>query len=125
VAERSPTSVPLASSNGTTHDKADADKEAVQVKQFKVIAMFDYPGIDRSVLIEAIDARQALLRAVLDRRLPIRYQRDHEGNLQPFFWDRAHGRTSRWPRVEKDNYLVWSEDSGETCRLRFEVVELD
>lgn len=95
------------------------------MKQFKVIAMFDYPGIDRSVLIEAIDAHQALLRAVLDRRLPIRYQRDHEGNLQPFFWEGALGGTSRWPRVEKDNYLVWSEGPGRTCRLRFEVIELD
>ena len=96
------------------------------MKQFKVIAMFDYPEIDRSVLIDAVDARQTLLRAVLDHHLPVCYQRNSHGNLQPVYWNRALGGGSRWPRVEKNRYLVWPGDTaGKPGRLRFEIIELE
>jgi hypothetical protein len=95
----------------------------VRVKQFKVIAMFDYPEIERSVLIRAIDSHQALLRAVLEQRLPIAYRRDSGGNLQPAYWQETRTGNSRWPRIEHDKYLTWTGRAP--GRLRFEVIEID
>lgn len=96
------------------------------MKRFKVIAMFEYPEIDRSVLIDAVDAHQALLRAVLDRQLPICYRRNAAGNLQPVYWDKRFAAgNSRWPRVDRNRYLVWpGQSSDNPGRLRFEVIEL-
>jgi len=85
--------------------------------------MYDYPEINRSVHINAADSQQAILRAVLDQQLPISYARDHQGNMQPVFWKMEMAGQTRWPRIEKNNRLVW-QGRHHQGQLRFEVEEI-
>ena len=94
------------------------------MKHFRVIAMYDYPEINRSVQIDAEDARQAILRAILDQRLPVTYARDGRGHLQPLYWQPDMGGMTRWPQIDRNNRLLW-KSSQHQGQLRFEVEETD
>jgi len=85
--------------------------------------MFEYPDINRSVLVTAIDAHQAVLRAVLDQKLPVSFRRDQHGNLQAKYWDTSLKGSSQWPSIYKGNCLVWT-DGSQQFRLRFETIEI-
>lgn len=94
------------------------------MNQYRVIAMYDYPEINRSVLIDAQDPHQAILRAILEQQLAIAYARDAQGNLQPLFWQTEMAGQTRWPRIEKNNRLTWQSQHHQG-QLRFEVEEID
>jgi len=94
------------------------------MKRFRVIAMYDYPEINRSVRVIAEDPQQAILRAVLDQRLPITYARDERGHLQPQYWQPDMGGETRWPRIDRNNRLLW-KSTHHQGQLRFEVEETD
>lgn len=92
------------------------------VKTYRVIAIFTYPPIDKSALVRAETIDLAILRAVLDRKIPVEYRRDRHGNLQPAYWTPQMGGKTRWPRIEQQNRVVWG-DNDQRRVLRVEVVE--
>ena len=92
------------------------------VKSYRVIAIFTYPPIDRSAVIQAESIDLAILRAVLEQKIPVEYRRDRHGNLQPAYWTPEMGGHTRWPRIEQQSKVVWgSKDQPRV--LRVEVVE--
>ena len=93
------------------------------MRHYRVIAMYDYPEINRSVQVDAEDPHQAVLRAVLDQRLPVCYERDRNGDLQPQYWPSHVSGQSRWPRIDRNHRLIW-EVREQLRQLRFEVEEI-
>lgn len=85
--------------------------------------MYDYPEINRSVQIDAEDPQQAILRAILDQRLPVTYARDPQGHLQPLFWQPEMAGETRWPQIDRNNRLLWRSGQHQG-HLRFEVEEM-
>lgn len=92
------------------------------MKTYRVIAIFTYPPIDRSAVVQAESVDMAILRAVVDRKIPIEYRRDKHGNLQPGYWTPEMGGKTRWPQIEKQSKVIWG-DPEQRRVLRVEVVE--
>ncbi len=87
---------------------------------YRVFALYDYPPVQRSAVVEARTEQQAMLRAFLEGKVPAGYERGQSGALEPVFWHPAMAGHSRWPRIEKSRTLVWGE-SGNEKRLRFDI----
>lgn len=92
------------------------------MKTYRVIAIFTYPPIDRSAVIKAESVDMAILRAVLEQKIPVEYKRDRHGNLQPRFWTPDMGGETRWPQIEQQSKVIWGQPDKQHV-LRVEVVE--
>lgn len=86
--------------------------------------MFDYPPIDRSTVIIAATAEQAMIKAVVERKVPVQFSRDTNQDLQPVYWQPHMGGDSRWPKLKSHNCLQWGLEP-ETTVLRFDIEQLE
>ncbi len=94
------------------------------MKIYQVIAMFDYPEINRSARVMAIDPHQAILRAVLGQKIPVCFRRDCNGDLQASYWqDISAELANPWPQIEKHHRLKW-RTRAQLHQLRFDVIEI-
>lgn len=94
------------------------------MKRYRVIAHYDHPQVVRSATVEAENATRAMVRALLERRIPAGFRRDEHGWLTEEYWRPEMGGALRWPRVDRRLRLLWGDPERPTV-LRFEVEALD
>lgn len=91
--------------------------------QYRVTAVFDYPPINRSAIVEAASIEGAILKAVTGGKIPIDYQRDGQHCLQPVYWQPMMGGSTRWPRILNGSRLIF-ENYAPNSILRIESEEI-
>jgi hypothetical protein len=63
-----------------------------------------------------------MVRALLERKVPVGFARDEYGWIQPVFWKAELGGAPRWPRVVGRDTVAWG-DEDDPHTLRFAVEE--
>ena len=91
---------------------------------FRVTAIYDYPEVDRSALIESENKNQAMLKAILEQKLPAKFKRDQHGCLQACYWKAEMGGDVRWPIIDVNNQLIWGKEDAQE-KLRFEIEQIE
>lgn len=102
---------------------AAQDKEGF--KAFRVTAFYDYPPVERSVVIMAEDPQRAMVKALLEGKVPALFRKDEFGWLLPIFWHPRLAGEQRWPTVIGRNVITWGDGAGKKNKLIFEVEEAD
>jgi hypothetical protein len=87
---------------------------------YRVTAFYERPELERNAVVEAGSAEQAMVKAVLERKVPVGFARDEYGWIQPVFWQAEMGGERRWPRVIGKDRLAWGNDDAPQT-LRFAV----
>lgn len=87
-------------------------------KRFQLTALYPNTPLERVAEVVADDAQQAMVKALLERRVPAAFMPDKFGWLQPVFWHPELAGQQRWPRVVARNELAWGDGKGHN-RLRF------
>lgn len=85
-------------------------------------AFYEHPDVERNVIVQAESPQQAMVKALLERKVPACFSRDEYGWLLPVYWSAGMGGRHRWPRVAQRNRLTWG-DEGDPHSLRFAVEE--
>ncbi|MFQ5487216.1 MAG: hypothetical protein ACE5ET_02070 [Gammaproteobacteria bacterium] len=93
------------------------------MKKYRVIAHYDHPQVVRSTTVAAENPERAMVRVLLERRIPAGFKRDDNGWLVEEFWQPEMGGARRWPRVDKRQRLLWG-DPAQPRILRFDIEEL-
>lgn len=89
---------------------------------YRVTALYDYPPVERSAVVEADTPQRAMVKAVLEGQLPVAFRRDAHGWLEPVMWRAELDGGPRWPRVDGES-LEWG-DGDVRRRLRFYITAL-
>jgi hypothetical protein len=89
---------------------------------YRVTAFYERPELERNAVVQAESAEQAMVRALLERKVPVGFARDEYGWIQPVFWKVELGGERRWPRVIGRDTLAWGDDD-DPHTLRFAVEE--
>jgi hypothetical protein len=98
-------------------------REGTGLKQtYRVTAFYERPELERNAVVQAESAEQAMVRALLERKVPVGFARDEYGWIQPVFWKVELGGERRWPRVIGRDTLAWGDDD-DPHTLRFAVEE--
>ncbi|RMD80050.1 MAG: hypothetical protein D6809_02180 [Gammaproteobacteria bacterium] len=90
---------------------------------YRVTAFYDRPPVERNVVLRAESPQRAMVRALLEGRVPACFVRDEHGWLVPAPWEPAMGGRLRWPRLAGPWTLVWGEGRRQG-RLCFQVEPL-
>ncbi|MEJ2552605.1 MAG: hypothetical protein P8164_13855 [Gammaproteobacteria bacterium] len=93
------------------------------VKTYRVTAFYDYPPVERSVVIEAEMPQRAMVKALLEGRVPAFFRKDEFGWLLPIFWHPRLAGGRRWPTIVGRNVIAWGR-RGKRDRLIFDVDEV-
>jgi len=93
------------------------------MKKYRVTAFYDYPPVERSVVVEAEGPQRAMVRALLEGKVPALFRKDEFGWLLPVFWHPRFAGVRRWPTVVGSNMIAWG-DRGKNDKLMFDVNEL-
>ncbi len=91
-----------------------------RTQRYRVTAFYERPELERNAVIEADSAEQAMVKAVLERKVPVGFGRDEYGWIQPLYWKAELGGTQRWPRITGKDRLTWGDDDPPRT-LRFSV----
>ena len=92
------------SSRGDAHlQKTDA------MKAYTVTAFYDYPPVERSVVVEADAPQRAMVKALLEGMVPAYFRKDEFGWLLPIFW---HPRLAGGRRGKKDRLIFEVDEAG-------------
>ena len=92
--------------------------------RYRVTALYEYPPVERSALVEADSPQRAMIKALIEGRLPTGFQRDAHGWLEPLMWHPNMAGARRWPTVVDEASLEWGEKDARR-RLKFYVAEAD
>lgn len=92
-------------------------------KTYRVTAFYDYPPVERSVVVEAEAPQRAMVKALLEGRVPALFRKDEFGWLLPIFWHPRLAGGRRWPTIIGHNVIAWGR-RGKRDRLIFEVDEV-
>ena len=92
-------------------------------KTYRVTAFYDYPPVERSVVVEADTPQRAMVKALLEGRVPAFFRKDEFGWLLPIFWHPRLAGGKRWPTIIGRNVIVWGR-RGKRDRLIFDVDEV-
>ena len=103
-------------------DKGPA--RADRLRRYRVTAFYDYPPVERSVTLEAEDPQQAMVKALLQGRVPALFRKDEYGWLLPVFWHPRLAGGQRWPTIAGRNVIVWG-DTLNRGKLIFSVDEME
>lgn len=87
---------------------------------YQVTALYERPEIQRSVRIEANSREEAMVKAILEHRIPVFFSRDQYGWLQAEFWQPEMGGRYRWPQVKTPDTLFWANEKKSRI-LRFDI----
>ena len=93
-------------------------------KAYLVTAYYDYPPVERSVVVEAEDPQRAMVKALLEGQIPALFRKDEFGWLLPIFWHPRLAGGQRWPTIIGRNVIAWGE-KGKRSKLIFGVDEVD
>ena len=93
-------------------------------KTYLVTAFYDYPPVERSVVVEAEDPQRAMVKALLEGKVPALFRKDEFGWLLPIFWHPRLAGGQRWPTIIGRNVIAWGE-KGNKGKLIFGVDEVD
>jgi hypothetical protein len=91
-----------------------------QTLTYRVTAFYERPELERNAVVQASSAEQAMVKAVLERKVPVGFARDEYGWIQPVYWQAEMGGGRRWPRVVGKDRLAWGDDDAPRT-LRFAV----
>ncbi|MEK7322659.1 MAG: hypothetical protein AABZ84_06230 [Pseudomonadota bacterium] len=91
--------------------------------RYRVTALYDYPPVERTAIVEADSPQRAMVKALIEGRLPTAFRRDEQGWLEPLMWYPGLAGNRRWPRLAGDTTLEWGEEEAR-CRLNFYVAEV-
>lgn len=90
------------------------------IHTYRVTAFYERPELERNAVVRAASAEQAMVKAVLERKVPVGFTRDEYGWIQPLYWQAELGGERRWPRVVARDTLAWGDDDAPRT-LRFAV----
>lgn len=93
-------------------------------KAYRVTAYYDYPPVERSVIVEAEGPRRAMVKALLEGKVPALFRKDEFGWLLPIFWHPRLAGGERWPTVVGRNVITWGA-KGNRGKLIFGVDEVE
>ena len=94
------------------------------MKNYRVTALYERPEINRTAIVQADSAELAMVRALLEHKVPATFSKDEFGWLQPVFWEPALGGARRWPRIERRDRLVWGdEDRPQVLHFEIDTIE--
>jgi hypothetical protein len=109
--------------HGPWRRRGDGDAaDVAALRRYRVIAFYDYPPVERSVTVEAEDPQRAMVKALLQGKVPALFRKDEYGWLLPVFWHPRLAGGQRWPTVAGRNMLIWG-DKGHKGKLIFNVEE--
>lgn len=91
-----------------------------RTQRYRVTAFYERPELERNAVVEADSSEQAMVRAVLERKVPVGFGRDEYGWIQPLYWKPELGGVRRWPRISGRDRLTWGDDDAAQT-LRFSV----
>ncbi len=91
-------------------------------RSYRVTAFYERPELERNAVVEAESVEQAMVKALLERKVPAGFTRDESGWIAPVFWHADMGGKTRWPRLIAADCIAWGEGS-EQGTLRFSVEE--
>lgn len=91
-----------------------------QTETYRVTAFYERPELERNAVVQADSAKQAMVKALLERKVPAGFTRDEYGWIQPVYWQPEMGGERRWPRVVGSDRLAWG-DADNPGSLRFDV----
>jgi hypothetical protein len=94
----------------------------VQTRRYRVTAFYEHPELERNAVIEAESPERAMIRALIERKVPAGFTRDEFGWIQPLYWKPEMAGRLRWPRLLTADRLAWGEDE-DLHSLRFSVEE--
>jgi hypothetical protein len=97
--------------------------EAAAMKTYRVTAYYDYPPVERSVVVEAQAPQRAMVKALLEGKVPAFFRKDEFGWLLPIYWHPRFAGGRRWPTIIGRNVIVWGR-RGKRDRLIFDVDEI-
>jgi hypothetical protein len=101
---------------------AQSREEAGLKQTYRVTAFYERPELERNAIVQAESPEQAMVRALLERKVPVGFARDEYGWIQPVFWKAELGGGRRWPRVVSRDTVAWGDDD-DPHTLRFAVEE--
>lgn len=89
---------------------------------YYVTAFYERPELERNTVVTAESPERAMVKALIERRIPAGFARDEYGWIQPVPWKPEMAGTLRWPRLNGRDRLVWGDDDPPRS-LRFSVEE--
>lgn len=89
---------------------------------YQVTAFYERPELERNAVVTAESPERAIVRALMEHRIPAGFTRDEYGWIQPVLWTPELAGASRWPRIVGRDRLAWG-DSDAQKTLRFSVEE--
>jgi hypothetical protein len=96
--------------------------EHARTRRYRVTAFYEHPELERNAIIEADSAERAMIKALIERKVPAGFARDEFGWIQPMYWKPEMAGRLRWPRLLPADRLVWG-DEEDLHSLRFSVEE--
>lgn len=110
----------MLSARGRARRPANRITYVKRKQRYRVTAFYERPELERNAVVEADSAEQAMVRAVLERKVPAGFGRDEYGWIQPLYWKPELGGVRRWPRIIGRDRLTWGDDDAPQT-LRFSV----
>jgi hypothetical protein len=109
---------------GNISGRGDANLLQTDTKKtYRVTAFYDYPPVERSVVVEADAPQRAMVKALLEGMVPAYFRKDEFGWLLPIFWHPRLAGGRRWPTIIGRNVIAWGR-RGKKDRLIFDVDEV-
>lgn len=93
-----------------------------RTRSYRVTAFYERPELERNAVVEAESTERAMVKALLERKVPAGFARDEFGWIEPVFWKTEMAGQARWPRLVAADRLAWG-DEGNRRTLRFAVEE--
>lgn len=96
----------------------------IALRTYRVTAFYEYPPVERSAVVEAEGSQRAMVRALLEGRVPALFRKDEFGWLLPVYWHPRLAGDQRWPAVIGRNVIAWG-DKLNKGKLIFGVDEIE
>src|SRR3569623_2758047 len=80
----------------------------IAIMRYRVTALYDFPPVECGIVVEADTPEHAMVQAVLEGLLPVAFERDAHGWLQPEMWHAELGGARRWPTMRGER-IEWGE----------------
>lgn len=93
-----------------------------RTRSYRVTAFYERPELERNAVVEAESVERAMVKALLEHKVPAGFARDEFGWIQPVFWNTGMAGGTRWPRLVGSDRLDWG-DGDDRRTLRFSIEE--
>ena len=88
---------------------------------YQVTAFYERPELERNAVVTAENPQRAMVRALIEGKVPAGFARDEHGWIHPVTWKPEMAGSLRWPRLSGKDRLVWGdEDPPRTLRFSIE-----